>query len=203
MKLYYSPGACSLAPHITIHEMGLTAEFESVDLKNKKTKSGQDFLKINPKGYVPVLALDNGEFVTENSVIHQYLADTNKKLNLLPPVGDLARYHILEWLNFISTELHKNFSPLFSGEVPQQLKEQVFIPLLVKKLNLVDAQLAKTKFIAGDTYTLPDAYLFTMLRWTSYVKIDLAQFKNASRYYKELLARPAFQKAIKEEGIEA
>lgn len=201
MKLYYAKGACSLSVHITLNEMGIPCEFESVDLKTKKTQSGEDFYKVNPKGEVSTLLLDNGEIITENAVILQYLADQYKKTDFLPPVGDFARYRVLEWLNFITTDIHKGFSPLFNHEVPLEEKERIFIPAIKRKFALVDAALADHEFIVGDHYTLPDGYLFVMITWLFAFKIEISEWKYLARYYESIKARPAVQKSLDEEGL--
>jgi len=202
MKLYFSPGACSLSCRISIHEMGLNCAFEQVDLKTKQTKSGQDYLKIAPKGAVPALGLE-GFTLTEGPAILQYLADTHKKTNVLPALGDVKRYQVIEWLNFITSELHKGASPLFNGNIPQAIKDEVMIPNLKKKLDYLDLQFAKTKLLMGDQYTVADGYLFTVLRWLPHFKIDLSSWKNVSRFYNEMKQRPAVTQSLKEEGIEA
>ena len=200
MKLYYSKGACSLAVRINIHEMDLPCEFESVDLGAKKTEHGADYLKINPKGAVPALALD-GKVLTEGAVIQQYLAEKYKTVQLLPAVGDEKRYAVLEWLNVASTDLHKSFGPLFNPNVPAQVKEDVFIPLLKKKLDYLNQMLAKNKYVTGEQFTLPDAYIFTILRWTPKFDISLAQYSNIERYFNEIKQRKSVQTALKEEGL--
>jgi glutathione S-transferase len=201
MKLYYAPGACSLIVHIMLNELGLPAEFEKVDLKVKKTETGADYYTINPKGAVPALALDNGEMLTENAIILQYLADHYKKTDLLPPVGDFQRYHVLETMNFITTDIHKSFGPLFSPDVPQELKEKVFIPNLEKKFTFLDGRLAGHDFIMSDHLTLPDIYLFVMLTWLNAFKVPLTNWKNLPRFYEMMKARPSVQKSLQEEGL--
>lgn len=201
MKLYYAKGACSLSVHIIVNEMGLPCEFESVDLKTKKTQSGEDFYKVNPKGEVSTLQLDNGEIVTENAVILQYLADQYKKTDLLPPITDFKRYKILEWLNFITTDIHKGFSPLFNSEVSAEEKERIFIPAIKRKFSLVDAHLADQEFIAADHFTLPDAYLFVMISWLFAFKIEISEWKFLGHYFERIKARPAVQKSLDEEGL--
>lgn len=201
MKLYYTKGACSLACRILINELGLKSEFESVDLKNKKTETGEDYLKINPKGAVPALMLDNGEVLTENAVVQEYLADKNNATQVLPPISDFKRYRVKEWLNYITTELHKSFGQLFNAEMPQEIKDKILIPYLKKKFDYVDKNLNNKEFLMGDHYTLPDGYLFVMLFWLSKFKIDVAQWPNLSRYYNNLKKRPSIQKSLQEEGF--
>jgi len=200
MKLYFSKGACSLAPRIVINELKLPCEFESVDLKSKQTNSGEDFLKINPKGYVPVLITPNGETLTENAVILQYLADTTNNHDLLPPLKEFAHYEVLEWVNFITTELHKAFGALFNQQFPQEAKESITIPLIQKRFAFVNTHIKGT-YLMGDRFTLPDAYLFVMLRWAKHFKIDLSQHTNLEKYFNELLNRPSIQQSLKEEGL--
>lgn len=203
MKLYYSKGACSLAVRILIHELDIPCEYEAVNLATKQTKSGKDYLQINPKGAVPTLVLDNQEVLTENSAIQQYLADTHKATHLLPPVGDLKRYRVLEWLSFISTDLHKGFGPLFNAKVPAEIKETIFIPGLKTKFNIVEQWLNKTKnkFLLGEQLMLPDGYMFVMLSWFPHFKIDLTEYPNLNRYFAELKKVKAIQAALAEEGF--
>lgn len=201
MKLYYSKGACSLAIRVCIHEIGIDCEFEAVDLKTKKTETGSDFLNINPKGSVPVLVLDNQEILTENPVIQQYLADEYKAKGILPS-DTFERYRILEWLNYIGTELHKGcFSQLFNPKIPESLKEEVFKPLLKTKLNWVDQHLSKNKYLLNERYTLADNYLLVMLIWLHKFNIDINQWQNLARYLNALKIRPNVQQALKEEGL--
>lgn len=202
MKLFYSKGACSFAVRIIINEIGLPCEYDSVDLATKKTASGQDFLKINPKGAVPTVMLDGGEILTENAAILQYLADMNKASTLLPPVGELKRYRVIEWLNFIATDLHKSFGPLFKPNMPQEIKDTLFIPLIKSKLTYVDKHLHHNKYLVGDDFTLPDAYMFVMLMWAHHFKMDEGEnWEHLSRYFKELKNRKAIQKSLEEEGL--
>lgn len=200
MKLYYTPGACSLAVRILLNEMKQPSEYEAVDLKTKKTEAGHDYLQINPKGAVPALKAD-GHLMTENAVIHQYLADHYKKTDLLPPVSDPKRYQVLEWLNFVTTELHKGFAPLFNPKLPQDVQEQIFKPNLVKKFEYIDHQLGKNKFLVGDHYTLPDGYLFVMLLWAQSMKIDLSKFKHLTKYFDAMKHRESIQQAMKAEKL--
>jgi glutathione S-transferase len=198
MKLYFSKGACSLAVRIVAHELGLKLEYESVDLHTKKTASGQDYWIVDHKGSVPALVLNNGEVLTENAVIQMYLADTHPS-SLLPPVSDFQRYRVLEWLNFISTEMHKSFSPLFNPKVPQEIKESIFVPVLKGKLNFVEKLLAGHTYLTGETFTLPDAYCFVTLRWLASNKIALSDYPNLHRFFNAVAARPAVAAALAEE----
>lgn len=201
MKLYYSKGACSLAINILIHELGLPCEYIAVDLKTHKTAAGDDFYQINPKGSVPVLVLDNGEILTENAVIHQYLADKNTANHFLPPLNDLKRYRTLEWLNFVTTEMHKGCAPFFNPNLPQEAKDKVFIPNIKNKLNYLEKHLEKNKYLMGDNFMLPDGYLFTILNWLKYFTIDIKEWPNVSRYFDAVKNRQAVQAALKQEGL--
>lgn len=201
MKLYYSRGACSLVIRIALHELGKQAEYEAVDLAAKKTETGKDYFQINPKGAVPALVLDNNEVLTENAVILQYLADHAPTRDLLPGLGDFKRYRTLEWLNYITTELHKGFGPLFNQQVPQEVKDSLFIPLINKKFKFIEQHLQNNKYLLGDHFSLPDCYLFVMTLWLRKFKIDLAEFPAVERYVKELKNRKSIQEALKEEGI--
>lgn len=202
MKLFYTKGACSLAVRIIINEIGLTSEYEAVDLATKKTASGEDFLKINPKGAVPAIMLGSGEILTENAAILQYLADTNKAAQLLPVVGDFKRYRVLEWLNFVATDLHKNFGPLFNPNLPQEVKEKFIIPLIKAKLTYVDNHLHHNHYLVGEDFTLPDAYLFVMLTWAHHFKLSSSEkWANLSRFFTELSDRKSIEKSLKEEGL--
>lgn len=199
MKLYFAKGTCSLAVRIIIHEIGLDSEFEAVDFKTKKTTSGQDFLQINPKGVVPVLLTDENEILTENVAIQQYLADRYNAIQLLPALGNFKRYRVLEWLNFITTELHKGCGPLFNPSVPSDMKDSVFKPALKNKLNYVEKNLQKNTFLLGEQFTLADAYLFVILSWLPHFKIDLSEWPQLTRYYTNLEQRTAIKQSLQEE----
>jgi glutathione S-transferase len=201
MKLYYSKGACSLVPRIIINEIGLPCEYIAVDLKTKKTEAGEDFLKINPKGAVPTLMTNKAAVLTENAVILQYLADTNHATQLLPPINDFMRYRVLEWLNYITTELHKGFGPLFNPNVTQEMKDKIVLPILRSKFNYVNKHLENYTYLLGDNFTLPDAYLFVMLTWAKKFKFDFNEWPNISRYLLELQKRKSIQQSLKEEGL--
>ncbi len=199
MKLYYTPGACSLVARIIINEIGLKSEFESVNLKTKTTETGADYLTVNPKGAVPALQLNNGEVLTENAVILMYLADDSKATQLLPPITDFNRYHVLEWVNYITTELHKGIGILFNPAITQDLRENLFIPLIKSKLNYINNHLQHHTYLLGDHFTLPDAYLFVMLRWVTYFKLDLNQWSYLTRYFTELSDRSSIKLSLKQE----
>lgn len=201
MKLYYSQGACSLVVRIIINELGLDAEFESVNLQTKKTQSGKDFLTINPKGAVPALEAQNGEILTENAIILQYLCDTSKTTNLLPQQSEFQRYRVLEWLNYITTELHKNMGLLFNPTISEASKKDIFIPLIKTKFDYINRHLQNHSYLLGDTFTLPDAYLFVMLLWCRYFKIDLTPWSNLTGYFDRLNQRQSIQYALNQENI--
>ncbi|KTD26018.1 MULTISPECIES: glutathione transferase GstA [Legionella] len=202
MKLYYTQGACSLAVRIIINEIGLDCEYESVDLKTKKTEKNNDFLSVNPKGAVPTLQLNDKQILTENLIIQMYLVDEFKATKLCPPIGDLSRYTVLGWSNYISTELHKTFGNLFNPAITSEMREKIFIPAIKSKLSYVNKQLGKTNFIAGDHFTMPDAYLFVMLLWASKMGIDTKELTHLTRYFSELHHKPSIVKSLKEESLE-
>lgn len=201
MKLFYTKGACSLATRIVINEIGIDCEYESVDLRTKRTESGEDYLKINPKGAVPALLIYDNEVLTENTVIQQYLADKNKAVNLLPAIGNLKRYRVLEWLNYISTELHKSFGSLFNPVIPQELKDKYLVPLLKAKFDFVNNQLKNKDYLYSSTFTLPDAYLFVMILWTYHFKFDLNAWPYIAHYFSGLQQRKSIKKSLEEEGL--
>lgn len=201
MKLYYSKGACSLAIRILLNEMGIPSDYEAVDLATKKTAEGQDFLTINPKGAVPTLRLENGEILTENAVIMQYLADHYEARNLLPPVGEWQRYRVLEWLNYITTELHKGFSPLFNPKITLQMQKEIFIPVLMRKFQYLDQHLKDRSYIMGTHFTLPDAYLFVILRWAVGKKLDLKNLTTLYAYFEQLKSRKSIAESLKQEAL--
>jgi glutathione S-transferase len=200
MKLYYTPGACSLSPHIVACEAGLPLELIKVDLENKLTEKGEDFRQINPHGYVPTLILDNGTKLTEGPAIVQYLADRVPDKKLVPEAGTIERYHLQQWLNFVSTEIHKNFSPLFDASTPQPFKDCAKEKLILR-LGAVAEHLSEQPFLLGKAFSVADVYLFVMLSWGRYVDVDIAQWPTLARYSKEISARPAVQQALREEGL--
>jgi glutathione S-transferase len=200
MKLYYSPGACSLSPHIVAKELGLPIETEKADLKTKKTASGADFLSINPKGQVPTLVLDDGQVLTEGPVIVQYLADRKPEAGLLPACGSFDRYRVQEWLNTITSELHKGYSPLFGAETPEAFKT-IARNNLTKKYRMIDAHLQGKSYLMGDRFTVADAYLFTVTNWAGHVGLDLSGFANIQAFQKRVGERPAVRETLKEEGL--
>jgi len=194
MKLYYSPGACSLAPHILLQESKAKYTLEKVDLKTKITEKGEDFKKINPKGYVPTLQLDNGEVLTEGPAIMQYIADQAPNSKLAPAAGTMARYRLQEWLNFITSEIHKGFSPLFNPAVPDAYKTMVK-ENLGKRFDYLSEKLTKNNFLMGNDFTAPDAYLYTTLTWSGYVGIDLSRWPSLQAFVKRVGDRPAVKAA--------
>ena len=200
MKLYYAPGACSLSPHIVLREAGLTFDLEQVDLKAKKTKSGTDFAEVNPKGYVPALRLDDGQVLTEGPAIVQYLADQRPESGLAPAAGTLERYRLQEWLNFISTEMHKTFSALFKPDTPAESKK-IAKENLSNRFGYFDRQLAGRQYLTGDRFTVADAYAFVVMRWAKPMQIDLAQWPALTAYMERVAARPKVQEALKAEGL--
>jgi glutathione S-transferase len=200
MKLYYSPGACSLSPHIVLRESGLPFDLEQVDVRAKKTKDGGDFFQINPKGQVPVLMLDGGDILTEGPAVVQFIADKAPRSKLIPAAGTKERYRVLEWLNYITSELHKNFSPLFRPNTPDDYKP-IARENLASRFGFVDKQLAGKKYLTGDGFTVADAYLFVMTNWATVQKIDLAAWPNILAFRERVLARPKVQEAMKAEGL--
>jgi len=200
MKLYYAPGACSLSPHIALLEAGLPHDLVKVDLRAKKLQTGEDFLKVNPKGQVPALALDSGELVTEGPVIVQMIADQAPGRHLAPSRESAERYKFLEWLNFITTELHKNFTPLFQPAIPDDVKT-FFKDRLTGKFKYVDSQLAGRDHLMGKEFTVADGYLFVMLLWAERVNLDLKGLTNLMAYKARVAARPKVKDALTREGL--
>lgn len=200
MKLYYSPGACSLSPHITAAEAGISLTLVKVDTKTKKLEDGSDFLAINPKGQVPTLVLDDGEVVTEGPVIAQILADLAPASNLAPGNGTKARYKLQEWLNFITSEIHKGYSPLFKPTTPDDYKP-IARQQLAERYAFVDKKLAGKDYLLGETFTVADAYLFTVSNWAKYVGLDLSPYANVTAFMGRVAARPKVQQALKAEGL--
>ena len=200
MKLYYSPGACSLSPHIVLNEGGFSFETEKVDLATKKTESGGDYTAINPNGYVPALVLKDGEVLTEGSAIIQYLADRVPEKKLAPLADTMERYRLQEWLNFISTELHKAFAPLFNPNAPEEWKTQMK-DLLARRFDYVSKKLDGKQYLMGDTFTSADAYLFTVLGWGQWVAVDLSPWPVLTSYVSRVAARAAVHATLKAAGL--
>jgi len=199
MKLYFTPGACSLSPHIVLREAGLPFDLVQVDLKTKKTKAGDDYTKINANGYVPALQLDDGSVLTEGPAMVQYIADKAEGKSLAPANGSIERYRVQEWLNFISSELHKGFSPLFNPALPESFKP-VVMGRLMSRLGHVDKALADKQFLTGAQFTVADAYLFTITGWGQMFGIDYANMPNIKAFRDRVAARPAVQAALKAEA---
>ncbi|MCK6549224.1 glutathione transferase GstA [Myxococcota bacterium] len=194
MKLYYSLGACSFAPHIVLHELGGAFEAESVDLGTKVTKSGADYRAVSPKGYVPALVLDDGAVLTEAAAVLQYLADQKPEAKLAPAWGTMERYRLIELLTFISSEIHKGFSPLFNPKTPAETKAMV-VDTLGVRIGWVDQMLAGKPYLMGEQFTIADAYLYTVLSWTKYVNIDLSTWSNVSAFMARVADRPSVKAA--------
>ena len=200
MKLYYSPGACSLSPHIVLLEAGLPFTLEKVDLKTKKTEKGTDFLTINSKGGVPALQLDNGQVLTEGPAVVQYLADLKPETGLAPPPGSFERYRLMELLNYITSELHKSFGALFNPGISADWKAAT-LANLDKKFQWLTIYLGNKTYLLGDAFTVADAYLFTVLSWSSHFGIDLAKYHVLTAYLARVGHRPKVQEALKAEGL--
>jgi glutathione S-transferase len=196
MKLYYSPGACSLSPHIVANEAGIPLELVRVDIHTHKTETGEDFYKINPKGYVPALQLDEGYILTEGPVVVQYLADLKPGSHLIPASG-YARYKVLEWLAFINSEIHKNFEPLFGTATDAEKKEAK--EKIMMRFDYVSGELGTHDFLTGDNFTAADAYLFVITTWAHHLKIDMPA--NFHAFFARVSKRPAVHAAMKEEGL--
>ncbi|MEO8124877.1 MAG: glutathione transferase GstA [Burkholderiales bacterium] len=200
MKLYYSPGACSLSPHIALREAGLDFELVLASTKTHKLADGTDYNTINPKGYVPLLELDNGERLTEGPVIVQYIADLAPASQLAPANGTMARYRLQEWLNFLTSEVHKGFSPLFNPATPEDYKPGAKARL-ADRLRWIDAQLEGKAYLMGDQFTVADPYLFTLTNWAQPVGLDISGFAHLGAFRARVAARPAVQAAMKAEGL--
>jgi glutathione S-transferase len=200
MKLYYSPGACSLSPHIALLEAGLPYELVKVDIRAKKLENGDDYLQVNPKGQVPALGLDTGEIVTEGPVIVQMIADRAAGKNLAPARDSAERYKLLEWLNFVTSELHKNFGPLFAPALSDDAKA-FFKDRVMGKFKYLDGALAGRDYLMGKQFTVADGYLFTILTWADRMKFDLSAMPNLLAYKARVAARPKVQEALTKEGL--
>ncbi len=200
MKLYYSPGACSMAPHIVLCEAGYKFDAEKVDIPNKKTAGGDDFWKINPKGYVPALKLDDGQVLTEVGVICQYLADQKPESGLAPKFGTMERYHLMEMLNFCASEIHKQIGALFNPKMTAEMKE-VQMGVVERRFNALEKLLEGKQYSTGDKFSVADAYLFNVLSWTNPLKIDLAKWPSIKGLMAKVGARPAVQETMKAEGL--
>lgn len=200
MKLYYAPAACSLAPHIVLREAGLSFTLEKVDTARHRTADGGDFYALNPKGQVPLLELSDGTRLTEGPVIAQFIADRAEATSLMPAAGTVARYRVMEWQNYITSELHKSFTPLFHNDVDAGAK-QALAAVLRKKLEWLDGQLAGRDYLTGGTFTAADAYLFVVLGWAAFVKLDIVDLAHLQAFIARVAARPAVRDALQAEGL--
>jgi glutathione S-transferase len=200
MKLYYSPSACSLSPHIALREAGLAFEPVLASTKSHKLQDGTDYYTINPLGYVPVLELDDGTRLREGPAIVQYIADQAPLKNLAPANGTLPRYRLQEWLTFIGTEIHKSFSPLFNAKMPEEAK-QIYRDRIVSRFQWLDGELKGKEYLMGDNFTVADCYLFAVSRWAKPMGIDLAATPNLAAHHERVKARPAVQEALRVEGL--
>ena len=200
MKLYYSPGACSLSPHIVLREAGLAFEPVLASTKTHKLEDGTDYYTINPKGYVPLLELASGDRLSEGPAIVQYIADQVPAKKLAPAAGTMERYRLQEWLNFITSELHKGIGGIFNPAMPEEAKVLMRAKAL-DRLKWVDSQLEGKQYLMGDAFTVPDAYLFTVTNWTKFTGIDISGLKHLGAFMARMAARPAVQEALKAEGL--
>lgn len=200
MKLFYSPGSCAMSPHIVLSEAGIDYALDRVDLASKTTETGRPLTEINPQDAVPVLVLDTGETLTEGAAIVQYIADQAPDAGLLPPVGTLARARVQQWLNYIATEMHKAYVPLFKADYPQSSKD-IALSNVKKAFDFVSLALADRPHLLGDDFTVADAYLFTVINWHNFIALDLAPWPVLQAYQARIAARPAVRKAMREEGL--
>jgi glutathione S-transferase len=202
MKLYYLPSACSQASNIALREAGVKFELVRVDRHTKKAADGTDFNTVNPKGYVPALTLDNGETLTENVAVLQYIAELNPAAKLAPPAGTMERHRLNEWLGFISSEVHKSFTPIFHKDAHDATREYA-LGILAKRLDYVQRALGSKTFLMGEQFTVADCYLYTVLSWAPYIKLDLGKWPELKRYVDRIHARPHVQEALRAEGLKA
>jgi len=200
MKLYYAPGACSLSPHIVARELGLPIELKKVDTKAKTVEGGGDYRKVNAKGYVPALELDDGRILTEGPAIVQYLADQKPEAGLAPKAGSFERYRLQEWLNFLTSEIHKAFSPLFKPNTPEEYKK-ISKENLAARFDWLDKELSGRDYLMGSAFSVADAYLFVLLNWTGFQQIDLARWPSLTAFQARVAARPKVQEALQAEGL--
>jgi len=200
MKLYYAPGACSLAPHIALREAGLSFELEKVDLASKQTENGEDYTKVNPNGYVPTLKLDNGEILSEVAVLLQYIADEKPNSKLAPKLGSMERYRLMEWLNFIATQINKTLVALFNPRITPEWKDYQ-LAVFDKRCDSLADQLDDKQYLLGDSFTIADAYLFTALSWTRFHKVDMSKWPTLMDYMTRVAERPAVTEAMQKEGL--
>jgi glutathione S-transferase len=200
MKLYYTPGVCSLSPHIILRETETPFELVKTDIGAKTVDGGGDFKAINPNGYVPALVLEDGTLLTEGPAIVQYIADKAGRTDIAPASGSIERTKMQSWLNFVGTEIHKSFGPLFNPKMPAEARA-IFVEKLRARFAFLDKHFAANDYLMGKAFTLPDAYLFTVLRWAAPMKIDIAEFPKLQAFFKRIEARPAVQAALKAEGL--
>jgi len=200
MQLYFSPGACSLASHITAREAGINLDLKRADTKTKKLTDGADYFAVNSKGAVPALRLDDGQVLTEGVAIMQYLADQKPESGLVPRAGTLERYRVQEWLNYITSEVHKGFSPLWNANAHAEVKSYA-LANLEKKLDWTNQQLAGKKYLTGDTFTIADAYLYTVINWAYFLNVGLDKWPALKEYHARVAARPKVQEALEAEGL--
>ena len=200
MKLYYSPGACSLSPHIVAREAGFDVTLEKVDTKSHTFNGGSDYYKVNPKGYVPALEIKAGDILTEGPAIVQYIGDQNPQSGVVPPAGSAQRYRLQEMLGYINSEIHKSYSPLFNKATPEETANERR-EYLKKRYAYIEGVLATQQYLVDNKFTATDAYLYTVTRWAPFVKVDLAGFPNLKEFQARVEARPAVQQALKEEGL--
>ena len=203
MKLYYWPGACSLSPHIVSREAGIDLQLPQLDRGERKTADGTVLSSVNPKNQVPVLEMDDGQKLTEGPVIVQYLADQKPASGLVPPPGTMERYRVQEWLNFVTSELHKTFGAAVPSDHAGRIQDDLSREFLGQRFDWIDKQLAGKQYLMGDKFTVADAYLFTVLRWSPRVGIDLSKWPNITAYLDRVAARPKVQEAMKAEGLRA
>jgi glutathione S-transferase len=200
MKLYYAPGACSQAPHIVLREAGLPFDLVKTDIRAKRTEDGRDYREVNPKGAVPALELDDSAVLTENAAILQYAADLAPESGLLPPLGDFDRYRVIEWLNYVATEMHKGFGPLWNPTSSEEVRETTRT-LLGAKFDYLQQRIGDGPYLLGERFTLPDAYLFVVLNWTGIHQIDLSRWPGLAAFVRRVAQRPAVQEALRAEGL--
>lgn len=200
MKLYYYPGACSMAPHIALREAGFSFDLDKVDLAHKRTESGEDFTKVNPKGYVPALRLDNGEILTEAAVILQYLADQKPQAELAPKTGTMEHYRLMEWLNFIAAEIHKTLGALFNPKITPEWKANQ-IALFGRRCDYLIQAIGSRPYLMGERFSVADAYMFTVLGWANMFKLDMDKWPTLKDYMGRIAARPAVKEAMRAEGL--
>lgn len=200
MKLYFAPGACSMAPHIILRGADFAFDLEKVDLASKRTAGGKNYLQVNPKGYVPALELDDGEILTEVPVLLQYLADQKPEAHLAPRAGTMERYRLMEWLNFVTSEIHKQFGPLFNPKITPEWKDNQ-LSRLAQRFDYLEPRLDSRPYLMGDQFTVADAYLFTVLNWSNFLNVDLGKWPKLKDYLARVAARPAVQQTMKAEGL--